>query len=181
MRRDLRWLVVFLSNLAFLLLIGQANHHLSRIALGPADGPVFLFLLGLPLSFAALRLDLHHAVAVAALTGLASEAGLPLPHGLFALSASACVALTIAVRGNFNRFEPSSAILVGLLINAFLVIVVSIATGALLSAVSGLRVMVDLILSQMALALLTGWFFSGQLALLRFFGFNLETELRQPS
>jgi hypothetical protein len=180
MRNDLRWLVVVFANLAFLFLVSHLNHMLSHVSIGPAHGPVFLFLLGLPLAFAALRLDLGHALAVGALTGIAYEAGLPVPHGLFLISSAACAGLTVAVRGNFNRFEPTSSMLVALIINLVLVIVVTAGTLPVGGATVGVRIMVDLVISQIVLAALTGWFFAAQLALLRWFGFNLETELRQP-
>jgi hypothetical protein len=179
MRTDHRWLVVFAGNLLFLFTVAQVNHHLASISFfGLADGQFYLFLAGLPLAFAALRLALGPAVLTTVVTALAFESSMPLPSGAILLPATACVCVTLAMRGNFNRFEPSSAVFAALIAN--LVMMLTITIVAYRGGVSLARVAVDLIVSQLALALLTGWFFAAQMALLELFGFNLETELREP-
>jgi hypothetical protein len=181
MRTDHRWLVVFAGNLVFLFVVAQLNHHLTDFPLlGVTRGQLSLFLVGLPLTFAALRLALGPAVLTAAVTALAFEAGTPLPTGAILLPAAACVCVTQALRPHFNRFEPSSMLLAGLIINAVLILAVTLIVAYRGGGVSLTRVAVDLIVSQLALALLSGWFFAAQMALLELFGFNLETELREP-
>ena len=77
MRTDHRWLVVFAGNLVFLFAVSQVNHHLTDFPLlGLARGQVYLFLIGLPLAFAALRLALGPAVLTTAVTTLADPAAL---------------------------------------------------------------------------------------------------------
>lgn len=180
MRADHRWLVVFAGNLLFLFVVAQVNHHLTDLSLlGLAHGQIHLFLPALPLAFAALRLTVGPAVLATVVTALAIESGLPLPSGTILLPATACVCVTLALRGHFNRFEPSSAIFAALLINLIMLLAVTVVAWRG-GAVSLTRVAVDLLVSQLALALLTGWFFAAQTALMELFGFNLDTELREP-
>lgn len=181
MRPDHRWLVVFAGNTVFLFLVAQANHYLTNVPLfGLAEGQAYLFLPGLPLAFTALRLSLAPAVLATVATALGFAAVLPAaPTGAILIPATACVCITIALRANFNRFEMSTAVLVGLLANLVMHAAVTIATLAG-GGVSLTRVLVDLALSQVALACLTGWFFAAQTALLKLFGFDIETELREP-
>ena len=179
MRHDLRWLIVLGGNLVFLFVVGQVNHHLTGLNLGFGKGPVHLFLLGLPVAFSALRLGLAQGLGASAATALAFEASLPLPPGLFMITAAACHCVTIAVRGNFNRFEPSSAIIAALAINLVLMLAATIAVLPVAGGQALSRIGVDLLVSQAIAAVLTGWFFAAQLAWLRLFGFDLETELRE--
>jgi hypothetical protein len=180
MRHDLRWLVVTMGNVAFLFIVAQVNHYLAALDVGVLRGPFFLFLLGLPVAFAALRLRLSQGFAAVLLTAFAFEAALPVAPGFFVITCGACLCITIAVRGNFNRYEPTSALAATLLINLALIVAVSLYSRPSGGAAAGVRIAVDLLASQLAVAALTGWFFAWQLALLRLFGFNLETELREP-
>jgi len=181
MRADYRWLVVLAGNVLFLFLVSQANHYLTNASwLGLARGQVFLFVLGLPLAFAALRLNLASAVLATVGTALAVESMLPLRDGAILLPAAACVCVTIAFRAHFNRFEISTAILAGLIMNLVMMAAITVVVhhGGDVSLV---RILVDLIVSQLALAALTAWFFAAQTELLRVFGYDLDTELREPT
>lgn len=180
-RPDLRWLVVFAGNAVFLFVLAQLNHHLTHISLGFTDsGPVYLFLLGLPVAFAALRLSLKQGLIAIVATALFVEAELPLKPGMLMLASAACFCTTIAVRTSFNRFEPSSALIAAILINLVLIAFLTALSTLTGGSVSLGRVVVDLAFSQLTLAAICGWFFAWQLALLRIFGFNLETELSEP-
>jgi hypothetical protein len=180
-RPDLRWLVVFAGNALFLFIVAQLNHHLTRVSLGFTNGgPVYLFLLGLPVAFAALRLHLAQGLVTVVATALFMEASMPIKPGALMLAAAACFCITIAIRTNFNRFEPSSAMIAAVLINLTLIAALTLFTMPGGGTVSLLRIFVDLVISQCVLAAICGWFFAWQLALLRVFGFNLETELSEP-
>ena len=97
MRTDHRWLVVFAGNLLFLFVVSQVNHHLTNFPLlGLARGQLYLFLVGLPVAFAALRLSVGPAVLTTVVTALAVESGLPLPSGTILLPATACACVTLA-------------------------------------------------------------------------------------
>lgn len=181
MRADWRWLFTFAGNVLFLFIVSQINHHLTYAPLIGLRGPVYLFVLGLPVAFAALRLSLKQGLVAVALTGLAAEAGTPLPPGTLLLAASAAFCITVAVRGNFNRFEPTSSIFVALLINLALFATVTAIARPVPGTATFIRLAVDLLVSQAVVATLTGWFFAYQVAILQLFGINLETELRQPT
>lgn len=174
---DFRWLVAFGGSFVFLFLVGQADHYLSDTPLLGVS--LYLFMLGLPVGFAALRLSLGQGLAATLATAMLAEAGLPFAAGTLVLPAAACLCLTHALRVNFNRLNPSSAIAVSLSINLVLMIVLTIAARPIVWSEAWQRVLADFLLSEAAVAALTGWFFSAQIALQRMFGFNLETELRE--
>ena len=189
MRNDLRWLVVLAGNALFLWIVAQVNHYLTyisldltRAGLGMINAPLYLhlFMLGLPVAFAALRLSLGYGLAVIIPTALFAEAGLPIPNGTLLIASAFCLCTTQAVRANFNRLEPTSALLAALVINLVLMTALTLAAPPGGGLSGSARIAFDLILSQLVLAALAGWFFAWQLALLRVFGFNLETELREP-
>lgn len=178
MRRvDFRWLVAFGGSFVFLFLAGQANHYL-------ADTPLLgislhVFVLGLPVAFAALRLSLGQGLATTMATAMLAEAGLPFAPGTLVLPACACLCLTHALRVNFNRLNPSSAVTAALAINAVLMLALTVATRSYTWGGAWPRMLIDIALSEALVAALTGWYFSAQIALLGMFGFNLETELRE--
>lgn len=180
MRTDHRWLVAFAGNVVFLWVVAQVNHYLSSVNLGFTRGPLYLSLLGLPVAFAALRLNLRHALLAIVPTALAFEADLPIPSGLLMLTAAACACAAIALRANFNRFESRSALLASLVINLVLFTALTIAVPPVTGVASGARLASDLLFSQLALVALAGWFWAFQIRLLQIFGFNLTTELREP-
>lgn len=176
-RTDTRWLVVFGGAYVFLFIVGQANHHFSNTPLLGIS--LHVFLLGLPVAFAALRLSLGQGLAATLATAFLAEAGLPVREGALLLPAAACLCLTHALRVNFNRLNPSSAIITALAINLVLMGALTATAGPISWAGAWDRVLTDVLLSQAVVALLTGWFFAAQIALLRLFGFNIETELRE--
>ncbi len=177
MRRiDYRWLVAFGGSFVFLFVVGQANHYLANTPILGVS--LYLFLLGLPVAFAALRLTLGQGLAATFATALLAEAGLPFAHGLIVLPAIACLCITHALRVNFNRLNPSSAVAVALTINLALMLVLTATVRPDWSS-SWDRILVDFALSQLVVGVLAGWFFTAQIALQRMFGFNLETELRE--
>jgi hypothetical protein len=181
MRSDMRWLVAFAGNAFFLWLVSQANHHLTHLSLGFGTGSAYLLLIGLPLAFVSLRLNLRYALAAAILTALAAEATLPVPNGLLVVPSVIAVCATVALRGTFNRFDRASALLTALIFNLAFFVILTIALAPASSSDVGVRLATDLLLSQVLLCAVCGWFFSWQLALMRLFGFDLETELREPS
>jgi len=179
MRSDSRWIVVFVGNAAFLFLVAQLNHYLTGVSLGRGPMQLHVFLLGLPIAFAALRLNLKHGLAAVIPSALFAEAGLPLPPGLLTMICTTCFCVTVAVRSTFNRFATTSALIVVAILNLIIILALSIAVlreGNLSSS----RIVVDIAISETAVVLLTSWFFSAQRSAVAFFGYSLETELREP-
>ena len=79
---DYRWLIVFACNLLLVWLVGVANHYLAGISFLWIDYcTVHLYLGGLLVTFAALRLDLLHGFTSTFLTGLAVDSIAPVPFG----------------------------------------------------------------------------------------------------
>ncbi len=181
MRSDMRWLVAFAGNAFFLWLVSQANHHLTHLSLGFGAGSVYLLLIGLPLAFVSLRLNLRYALIAGILTALSMEAALPVPHGLLVIPSVVTIGVTVAVRGTFNRYDRTSALLTALIVNLGFFVVLTVALPPAASPHMSIRLATDLLVSQVLLCAICGWFFAWQLALLRLFGFDLETELRESS
>lgn len=179
MRSDARWVVVFVGNAGFLFLVGQLNHYLTAVSFGHGSMQFHVFLLGLPVAFCALRLNLKYGLAALIPTALFAEAGLPLAPGLLTVICATCFCVTIAVRAAFNRFATTSALIVVAILNLMIMLALSV---AMLPAgnISAGRLMVDLVISEIVVLLLTGWFFFAQRAAVAFFGYSLETELREP-
>jgi hypothetical protein len=73
-RYDPRWLIVTLANLLLWWLTGLANHYMAGFA-------VYLYLGGLLVTYAALRLDAKHGLIATLLTGLMVDALEPVPFG----------------------------------------------------------------------------------------------------
>jgi cell shape-determining protein MreD len=173
MRSDQRWLLVTGGNLLILFLTLQVNHYLATI-------PASLFLFGLPVGFAALRLNLNHGLAASALIGFFYDTLTPFPLGTAFILFTLTFTIVYAVRSRFHREEAFSAVIVVLLANLFLFAAFS-SVSAVLNGSAGHpgRLIVDLILSQIVAALATGWFFAFQIAILELFGIHLDEEQRE--
>jgi hypothetical protein len=179
MGSDLRWLLVFAGSALFHLVFIQFNHLASNLPFGEGGVPVFFFTLGLPVAFAALRLNLKQALAATIPTALLAESSYPVAPGTLLLPSVTCLCVTLSLRGNFNRFETMSAVITAIVINLVLMIVVSISAIAS-GGTSGSRLVLDILASQTAVVFLTTWFFAAQEAWLQMFGYSLDTELREP-
>jgi rod shape-determining protein MreD len=158
---DIRWLLVLLANLLLIWLAGLANHHLAPYALS-------IYVCGLFVPYAALKLDYRHGFLATALSGLAFDALTPAPFGAHLVLLGFVHAVLLYGRRRFPRDEPIFATVVALLANLFLIL-------ALTTLVIGenprpagawLRVFVDLIVSQLVIALVTPWFMGLNTALL---------------
>lgn len=173
MRSDHRWLLITGGNLLLLYLTIQLNHYLAAI-------PASLFLFGLPIAFAALRLSLSQGLVATVLTGLCYDTLTPFPPGSGLLLFSTTFTVIYAARSQFHREEAYSSIIVVLLANLFLIAAfATIAIVTMGSAGHPINLVVNLIASQLAVAGLTRWFFAFQMALLELFGIHIEEEQRE--
>lgn len=173
MRSDHRWLLITGGNLVLLYLTIQVNHYLAAV-------PVSLFLFGLPIAFAALRLNLSQGMIATILTGLCYDALTPFPPGTGLLLFSTTFTVIFAARSQFHREEAYSTIIVVLLANLFLFAAFStVAIVTIGSAGYPIILVVNFVASQLAVAGLTRWFFAFQMALLGLFGIHLEEEQRE--
>ena len=156
-RYDPRWLIVFLANLLLWWLAGLANHFL-------ATGAVHLYVGGLFVVYAALRLDRKHGLIAIVLTGLLVDAAEPVPFGTSLVLLGLVHATLLYGRQRFPREGPIFGIVVALLANLFLFLVLSflLVGDNPRPAEAWLRLFVDLLASQLALGLITPWFLALQ-------------------
>ena len=151
-------LVLTLCAAALGLLLGQLNHALSGLALTLAAP-------GLLVVFAALRLAPGPGLAVALLAGLCLDAAAPPAlFGRQALLLGFAFCLLHRVRARLPRESRAVAVVAAIFVNLALAIVTAFAgLDQLPHPASGaLRLLVDLLLSQLATALLGPWFLALQ-------------------
>lgn len=175
--RDFRWLLVLGCNLLLAWLTGLANHHLAGFNLT-------LYLGGLTVVYAALRLDRRHGLAAVFATGLAWDAGTPAPFGLSAALLGLGYAAIVAGRQRFPRDEPVFATVVTLLVNLGLFLALSFVFVGdnPRPAAAWLRLFADLVCSQLVLLLITPWFIALNARALQLARLHPETGRRlEPS
>ncbi len=150
-------LALLLCTGGLITLLGQFNHALSPFAL-TLSAP------GLLVAFAALRLPLKPGLFLALLTGLWLDAvsGARFGHQAFLLGLAFC--LLHRVRARLPREEPLVGVLAAIFINlALCIVTASVHLNHLPDPASAaLRLLVDLVASQFATALLGPWFIALQ-------------------
>ncbi len=162
---DLRWVIVFGCNLLLIWLTALANHYLSRFSFLWIDYcTVHLYVGGLFVTFAALRLDVRSGVITTVATGLAVDAQTSAPFGTSVVLFGLVHAALLYGRKRFPREESIFAVVVALLSNLFLFIVLSFifVSHNPRPGHAWLRLFMDLIASQVFLALVTPWFMALQ-------------------
>jgi len=180
--RDIRWLLVLLANLLLIWLGGVANHHLSQFPLpfSRISATVYLYLAGLLVVFSGLRLDPRHGLAATVLTAFALDATLPVPFGLHVVLLGLVHATLLYGRSRFPKDEPVFATVVALFANLFLFLALSVVLvgRSPRPAEAWLRLFVDLIASQLVIALITPWFIALQREMLALARLTPETGKR---
>lgn len=164
-RYDPRWLIVVLANLLLGWLTGLANNTLSSFSFLWIDYmSVHLYLGGLLVTYAALRLDPRSGLTATVLTGLAADALTPVPFGTSLILYSLVHATILYGRHRFPREGAVFAMVVALLANLFLFIALSfLLVGANpRPGTAWLRIFADLFFSQIAILALAPWFIALQ-------------------
>ena len=156
-RYDPRWLIVLLANLLLCWLVGLANDWLATTS-------VHLYLGGLFVVYAALRLDRKHGLIATGLTGLMVDAMQPVPFGTSMVLFGLVHATLLYGRQRFPRESSVFGIVVALFANLFLTVALSfLLVGANpRPGEAWLRIFVDLLASQLAILLITPWFLALQ-------------------
>lgn len=156
-RRDPRWLIVTAANLLLWWLVGLANSYL-------ADFAVHLYVGGLFVVYASLRLDRKHGLIAVVLTGLLIDAVEPVPYGTSLLLLGLVHATLLYGRQRFPREGAVFGIVVALLANLFLFIALSfLLVGANpRPAAAWMRIFTDLLVSQLCLLVIAPWFLALQ-------------------
>ncbi len=160
-----RFVVTALTVVLLWALLGQANHVLSGLH-------VFVFLGSLFIAHAALTFEASDSLAIAVFTGLLSDTQSPVPFGLHTLLFVATHLLLMRLRDRLPREELVGRVVIALFVNLALFLVLSfIHIGdAPAPGSAWLRLFCDLLVSQIALALIAPWFFSLQERSLEFAG-----------
>jgi len=161
-----RLLPTLLPLVLLTLLVSQINHVL-------APWHVSLFVGGLLVVFAALRLDFDPGFAAVFLTGLFCDAASPVRFGTHAFLFATAYTLIFSVRGRLPRGEMLVSLVFALLANLGIFIVLSIVLLARTPLPFGVwpRLLINLLCSQAFLALIA-WFFALQTRTLALAGFE---------
>ncbi|MCU0792183.1 MAG: hypothetical protein MUE42_04890 [Opitutaceae bacterium] len=146
-------LVLTLCAAVLVALLGQGNHALAPLGLT-------LTMPGLLISYAALRLPLGTGLAAALLAGLLIDSQTPVEFGRHAAILGLAFCLVHRVRGRLPREETVVAVVAALFVNlGIFVLLAFLDLGGLPDPAAGaLRLLADLLVSQLATALVGPWF-----------------------
>jgi rod shape-determining protein MreD len=171
---DPRWIIPFAANLLLIAIAREANHYLAQVSVAIALG-------GLVLPVTALRLSQGPGLLAVVLTGFAMDATGPTAFGSSSIILAAALLAVRTLRHRLLREHFSTHLAVALLANLLLFFAQPLfsATAAAYAAPTLMRVVVDLLLSQIVLCVLACWFFALQERALVLWGVNLTEELRQ--
>jgi cell shape-determining protein MreD len=166
-----RTLVIAACGFVLWLIVSQANHYL-------APARLYLWVGGLFVTFAGLRLAPQEGFNACFLTGLLLDAGTPVPFGLHAFLFGIAQLVLVRVRHRFAGEVTIVAVMVALLTNLALFLALSFTRMGHLpdTASAGLRLLVDLAFSQCMLALIGPWYFAFQLRALEITGAGLRVD-----
>jgi rod shape-determining protein MreD len=143
----------------------QLNHYIAPWALG-------FSVPGLLVAYAALRMPFGPGLASAFVLGLWLDAPSPLPFGRQAFLLALAFCLVHRLRGRFPRAETIVGVVVALFVNLGLFVAIAfLDLGALPDpAAGGVRILGDLLVSQLLTALIGPWFLAFQDSSLRLVG-----------
>ncbi|MBI5380456.1 MAG: rod shape-determining protein MreD [Opitutae bacterium] len=152
-----RLLALFLTSVLLCWLVGLTNHHLS-------GWHVYLYLGGGFVTYAALNLPLRPGLDAVLLAGLLCDATTPGPFGLQALCFGLAHCFLFNLRNRLDRDAPAMQVVVTLLANLGIFLAVSLAHSRGLPDLGATwgRLLWDLLWSQVALIVITPWFFALQ-------------------
>lgn len=152
-----RLAILLLSQVLLWALVGQLNHALTGVR-------VYVFAAALYIAHATLWQPWRTGLLAAVLGGLLCDASAPVAFGTHMLLFAAAHVATFQLRERLPREDPIGVVVIVLLVNFGLFIVFSL-TQIGHSPVPGamaIRLLVDLVCSQVLLALITPWFFALQ-------------------
>lgn len=137
--------------------VAEVNHFLS-------DARVYLFAGALFVVFAALTQPLRSGIFASCIGGLICDANAPVTFGLHLLLFAVAHATLFHLRDRVPRDDNIAAIIVALLTNLALFLVFSFSQlhHSPVAAAVGSRLLIDLVCSQLFVALITPWFLALQ-------------------
>jgi rod shape-determining protein MreD len=149
--------VLFLSQLLLWALVGQLNHALTTLQ-------VYVFAPALFVAYATLRQPWPIGLTASLIGGLLCDATTPVAFGTHAMLFAAAHVAMFQFRERLPRDDMLGQVVIVLLVNLglFLTFSMTQVVSAPAPAAIGVRLLVDLICSQMFVALVTPWFFALQ-------------------
>jgi len=170
---DRRWLITFATTLLLWSAVVQLNHYL-------APHGAYLYVGGLLVAFAPLRLGLRHGLVATMLVGLAVDALEPVPFGTHLVLFAVMHVVIFHLRTRFPREETIFAVVVALLANLALFLGLSFALlgNHPASGAAWMRLFVDLLWSQLFIMVVAPWFFAFQERALELGRVDLAAESR---
>lgn len=155
MRRP--WLVILLTLLLLWALVAQLNHYL-------AVWHIYVFLGALFVTFAALHLTWRDGMILALFGGLLCDANSGAPFGAHLLFFATLQTVLFHFRSRLRETHPLTRTVVAFLANLLLFVALSAVMAAAHPVIlqSWPRLLLDLLASQLLLALAAPWFFAIQ-------------------
>jgi hypothetical protein len=152
-----RALVIFLTLLLLWGVVSELNHAIT-------SWHVFLWTAGLFVTFSALTLPFGAGVLATMMGGLLCDAAAPVAFGAHALLFAAAHVVIFNIRDRVPRDETVARVIIALLTNLALFLVFSFYQVSRLPSPASAwpRIIVDLISSQIFIALVAPWFFALQ-------------------
>jgi rod shape-determining protein MreD len=160
-----RALVIIATSLILWAMIAQVNHLLS-------SSHIYVFVGGLFVAYTALTFPLGSGMICSLVAGMICDAAEPVSFGTFVLLYATAHAVVFNLRNRIPRDDTVASVLVGLFANLgifFALCFVQMFHAPALAA-AWPRILVDLLVSQICLALIAPWFFALQAKSLAFLG-----------
>ena len=170
-----RWLIPFATTFLLWSVVVQLNHYLAPVG-------AYLFVGGLLVAFAALRLSLRNGLTATLLLGLCIDAAEPVPFGTHLLLFAVMHIIIYHLRTRLPREETVIGVVVALLANLALVSGLSFVTFGNHPAAGAawLRIFADLGWSQLFIVAIAPWFFALQERALELGRVDLAEESHRP-
>ncbi len=170
-----RWLITFASTFLLWSVVVQLNHYLAPLG-------VYLFVGGLLVTFAALRLSLRNGLTATLLLGLSIDAAEPVPFGTHLLLFAVMHIIVFRLRTRIPREETVIGVVVALLVNLALIFGLSFVTlgNHPAAGAAWMRIFADLGWSQLFIVAIAPWFFALQERALELGQVDFAEESRRP-
>ena len=153
----LRSLVIIASSLILWAMVAQVNHVLS-------SEHIYVFVGGLFVTYTALTFPLRSGMICSVVAGLLCDSAEPVSFGTFLVLFATAHAVIFNLRNRIPRDDTMANVLVGLFANLgiFLALCFIQMFHAPVLAGAWPRILVDLLISQICIAIVGPWFFALQ-------------------
>lgn len=173
MNSDHRLLIILIVNALLYFFVNQLN-----AALG-AKG-IYLSLDALYILFAALYFSNYHGLIITAASALTVDAVLPSHFGTNLIIYTIALLTIGRMKIRLRRENPYHVILIALVINLLIILTFTLVTEreGIMSGWFWIRLITDLFLSELVIAIIAPWYLNLQRILLLYLGIDLASELQ---